>query len=195
MSKEELDVQKEIEKYFTVSTGFGKDKLKNFMDIVNKALKQKGERIKELEDKVADIKANCDLAIEGRDVKIKELKQQIVQLKKDVIENESDCANCGLRQENAELKEALKGKRCNCMTYFNFKDLEKENEELKADNDARRFAMNMSEKVEKHLREQLTKATEILEKLSNMEYIIKPPADKVRSLMVKAEKFLKEIKK
>ena len=27
----------------------------------------------ELENKIADIKANCDLAIEGRDVKIKEL--------------------------------------------------------------------------------------------------------------------------
>lgn len=31
-----------------------------------------------------------------------------------------------LEKGNAELKEALKGKRCNCMTYFNFKDLEKE---------------------------------------------------------------------
>ena len=49
MSKEELDIQKEIEKYFTESTGFGRDKIANFMDIVNKALKQKGERIEELE--------------------------------------------------------------------------------------------------------------------------------------------------
>lgn len=31
-----------------------------------------------------------------------------------------------LEKENAELKEALKGKVCKCMTYFNFKDLEKE---------------------------------------------------------------------
>ena len=30
-----------------------------------------------------------------------------------------------------ELKEALKSKRCNCMTYLNFKDLEKENAELR----------------------------------------------------------------
>ena len=36
-----------------------------------------------------------------------------------------------LAKANAELKEALKGKRCNCMTYLNFKDLEKENAELK----------------------------------------------------------------
>ena len=31
-----------------------------------------------------------------------------------------------LQKENAELKEALKGKRCSCMTYLNFKDLEKQ---------------------------------------------------------------------
>ena len=31
-----------------------------------------------------------------------------------------------LEKENAELKDALKGKRCNCMTYLNFKDLEKQ---------------------------------------------------------------------
>lgn len=31
----------------------------------------------ELENKIADIKANCDLAIEGREVKIRELEQQI----------------------------------------------------------------------------------------------------------------------
>ena len=33
------------------------------------------------ENKIADIKANCDLAIEGRDIKIKELEQQIEQMK------------------------------------------------------------------------------------------------------------------
>ena len=63
--------------------------------------------ITELENKITDIKANCDLAIEGRDIKIMEL--------------------------------------------------EKENAELKADNDARKFAMAMSEKVEKQLREQIEK--------------------------------------
>ena len=35
----------------------------------------------ELENKIADIKANCDLAIEGRDVKIMELKQRIEKMK------------------------------------------------------------------------------------------------------------------
>ena len=38
------------------------------------------------ENKIADIKANCDLAIEGRDIKIKELEQQIEKMK--------CCGNC-----------------------------------------------------------------------------------------------------
>ena len=44
------------------------------------------ERIAELENKIADIKANCDLAIEGRNVKIMELEQQIKQMRKELQE-------------------------------------------------------------------------------------------------------------
>ena len=40
--------------------------------------------IKQQENKIADIKANCDLAIEGRDVKIKELEKENEELKKTV---------------------------------------------------------------------------------------------------------------
>ena len=39
------------------------------------------KRIEELENQIADIKANCDLAIEGRDIKIKELEQENAGLK------------------------------------------------------------------------------------------------------------------
>ena len=39
-------------------------------------------KIKSLEEQIADIKANCDLAIEGRDIKIKELKEQIEKMKR-----------------------------------------------------------------------------------------------------------------
>ena len=39
------------------------------------------KRIEELENKIADIKANCDLAIEGRDIKIKELEEENERLK------------------------------------------------------------------------------------------------------------------
>jgi cell division septum initiation protein DivIVA len=46
----ELEAQnEEIENYFVESAGYGRDKVRNFMDIVNKALQQKGERIAELE--------------------------------------------------------------------------------------------------------------------------------------------------
>jgi hypothetical protein len=38
------------------------------------------------EEKIAVLKANCDLAIEGRDIKIKELEQQIEKMK--------CCQNC-----------------------------------------------------------------------------------------------------
>ena len=44
-------------------------------------------------------------------------------------------------------------------------DLEKENAELKTDNDARRYAMAMSEKVEKQLRKENAELQEQIEKL------------------------------
>ena len=43
------------------------------------------------------------------------------------------------------------------------KELEKENTELKADNDARKFSMAMSEKVEKQLREENTELRKVAE--------------------------------
>lgn len=42
-------------------------------------------------------------------------------------------------------------------------ELEKENAELKADNDARKFAMAMSEKVEKQLREENAELKDVIE--------------------------------
>ncbi|MBO4640862.1 MAG: hypothetical protein J5710_14015 [Treponema sp.] len=47
-------------------------------------LKDKGELI----DQIADIKANCDLAIEGRDVKIMELRSENIKLKEKIKELE-----------------------------------------------------------------------------------------------------------
>ena len=54
----------------------------------------------------------------------KELKKRCNELFFQVNEKTERIAE--LEKENAELKEALKGKVCNCMTYLNFKDLEKE---------------------------------------------------------------------
>ena len=59
------------------------------------------------ENKIADIKANCDLAIEGRDVKIKELEQKLEQTEKDLADYQ--------------------------FNYPTIKELEEENERLKGD--------------------------------------------------------------
>lgn len=42
------------------------------------------------EEQISELKAECDLAIEGRDVKIKELKEQIEKMK-----NCDNCIHCG----------------------------------------------------------------------------------------------------
>lgn len=47
-------------------------------------LKDKGD----LTDKIADIKANCDLAIEGRDIKIMELEKENAELKEQIRKKE-----------------------------------------------------------------------------------------------------------
>lgn len=67
--------------------------------------------------------------------------------------------------------------------------------ELKADNDARKYAMAMSEKVEKRLREQLTKAKEIIKEFvcnyNNKTIYV----NNVKPLLEQAEQFLEEIEK
>ena len=65
-----------------------------------------------------------------------------------------------LEKENAELKMKIYGGGYEMIITKKDADiilLEKENAELKEDNDARKFAMAMSEKVEKQLREQIEK--------------------------------------
>ena len=52
----------------------------------------------ELENKIADIKANCDLAIEGRDIKIKELEKENAELKEE-IDKKQHLADVRLEQE------------------------------------------------------------------------------------------------
>ncbi len=68
------------------------------------------------------------------------------------------------------------------------KELQEENAELQADNDARKFAMAMSEKVEKKLREENEKAKEIIKKLISDNRKVWVYSD-VRE---EAEQFLKE---
>ena len=79
----------------------------------------------------------------------------------DVINNQ-DVKIAELEKENAELRN--NGFTVSAMTEQQLKvaiekgeQLEKKNAEIKADNNARKFAMGMREKVEKQLREQIEK--------------------------------------
>ena len=60
---------------------------------------------KELENQIADIKANCDLAIEGRDIKIKELEQKNKELEKRLVFARAEFQR--QYKENADLKETI----------------------------------------------------------------------------------------
>ena len=73
--------------------------------------------IRELENNIADIKANCDLAIEGRDVKIKELEQRLEQTEKDLADYQFNFPTIKeLEKENEELKAQIEKMKCcsNC---------------------------------------------------------------------------------
>ena len=71
----------EIENYFVESAGYGRDKVRNFMDIVNKALKQKGERIAELEKENAELKVSCKIQVDTAFQTIYEKDEQLTKAK------------------------------------------------------------------------------------------------------------------
>ena len=75
MTKEEL--KKEAIKYAVdYPTSYGKGyKHKDLRIAYLAGAEPREKRIEELENKIADIKANCDFALEGKDVEIKELKE------------------------------------------------------------------------------------------------------------------------
>ena len=65
-------------------------------------------RISDLENKIADIKANCDLAIEGRDIKIMELEHKLEQTEKDLTDYQFNYPTIKeLEKENKEAKGLL----------------------------------------------------------------------------------------
>lgn len=71
--------------------------------LLEKNLKQYRENV-ELKEQIADTKANCDLAIEGRDIKIMELEQQIEKMR--------NCGNC-----NGIIEGGIRTKKCKiCMS-------------------------------------------------------------------------------
>jgi hypothetical protein len=134
------------------------------------------------EEKIADIKANCDLAIEGRDVKIKELELELT-VEKDLHQEETNLHLHAedyiksLEKENAELKEELK----------NWKDEWQEQVQKAIDEGYARTQQTI----------QLTKATEILRSLY---FIIQSRIDyknniEIADEMWRVEQFMKKIEK
>ena len=66
------------------------------------------------EEKIADIKANCDLAIEGRDIKIKELELELT-VEKDLHQEETNLHLHAEEYIKSLEKQIEKMKRhCNC---------------------------------------------------------------------------------
>lgn len=145
---------------------------REYLDSVNVEMLKRFNRLAELEDKIADIKANCDLAIEGRDVKIKELEKE----NKDLCDNYDQFKAVAepkierLKKENAELKEELK--------------------------DANEKVVHLACNQNKDLKYKLTKATEIIKQLLLLPYANNEEvyAD-VTSTLNKAEQFIKEVEK
>ena len=156
------------------------------------------------ENKIADIKANCDLAIEGRDVKIMELEKENAELKNKLTEKVTleslDVVSAkmnDLEKENAELKHNKKTvvHLADCLEEKmkeRIADLEKENAEL------RNNGFTVSAMTEQQLKaalekgEQLEKQLEVAKDLIHQFLIQNPISD---WLPKKAEQFLKEIEK
>ena len=100
--------------------------------------KQAEEKVEELENKIADIKANCDFAIEGRDVKIMELEKENERLKGDLELWESGGCRATNLFECGVVKELKEHHKSVCETLTN---------------------------THRSIREQLTKATDLLKKM------------------------------
>lgn len=90
------------------------------------------KKVADLENKIADIKANCDLAIEGRDIKIKELEQENKRLKSLIQEghkignDEFWISVWTYVRENKRLKEQIEKMKCcsNCGHFNKEEDIE-----------------------------------------------------------------------
>jgi uncharacterized protein YdcH (DUF465 family) len=127
--------------------------------------------IAELENKIADIKANCDLALEGRDVKIMELEKENEQLTVSYetlkLHDEEEIGM--LKSENAELKRII-------------------------DNDVdKKIYVQLAEKAKLAdvQKEQLTKAKFLLKQL--VDAFPKSYSDVVKDTLDEARKFVQSV--
>lgn len=148
-------------------------------------LKDKGELI----DKIADIKANCDLAIEGRDVKIMELEQELT-VEKDLLQEET---NLHLHAEDyiKSLEQKLEQTEKDLADYqFNYPTIKELEEEIRKKADTNHSLVEqMAEQ-----NEQLEQSKEIIKKFIQWNYGCCDIPD-YKKIVKQAEQFLKEIEK
>ena len=143
----------------------------------------------ELENKIADIKANCDLAIEGRDVKIMELEQELT-VEKDLLQEET---NLHLHAEDyiKSLEQKLEQTEKDLADYqFNYPTIKELEEEIRKKADTNHSLVEqMAEQ-----NEQLEQSKEIIKKFIQWNYGCCDIPD-YKEIVKQAEQFLKEIEK
>ena len=112
------------------------------------------------EEKIADIKANCDLAIESRDIKIQELEQKLEQTEKDLADYQFNYPSIKeLEEETNKLLDVINNQD------VKIADLEKENAELKEKNRKKEYQEeNYLNKID-HKEEVINTLQEMIEKM------------------------------
>ena len=174
----------------------------------NQLLKDKGE----LTDKIADIKANCDLAIEGRDIKIKELEKENAELRAKYLQATDEGTsfahlkslereNTGLKKENAELKMGIYGGGYEMLITKKDADIILLEKQLKEQEEHHKNVCEILTNTHRNIREQLTKATEIIKSIIEFDVSYEDEKDLKRrcelfdKIIEEAKQFLKEIEK
>ena len=175
-----------------------KDELKNRISMaLQDPILQQGfeiicKNLAEQEEKIADIKANCDYILEGKDLEIKTLGERCNQLLKDKGKLTDKVSNQAESLRITMLEEEKKNRR--------IAELEQENTELKNRDcwKSCEYANPKAELIGQHIKDiqNLTKAKEIIRTFLNMPM---PNNEEVfadvGAFLTKAEQFLKEIEK
>jgi chromosome segregation ATPase len=167
--------------------------------LLEKNLKLYRENV-ELENKIADIKANCDLAIEGKDVRIMELEQKLEQTEKDLADYQFNYPKIKeLEQEIVNLNSTLDLRKMQLDDSAEIiKEMQSNVDTLQKNNAELKEKLNFSTQYYRgeKAKDQLTKAKEIIKDLLRLPYANDWEVyGDVTSHLDKAEQFLKEIEK
>lgn len=152
------------------------------------------KRIAELENKIADIKANCDYVLEGKEVEYREERNKLCA----DFENMKATLESKIAELKEKLKEKLKTVADKDLSFVaKFDALEKENaelcEQLLVVSEQLRLAKEMpysavKKFAEEKTQEQLTKATELLQRF--IKWARTENCEKFDVILADAEQFL-----